>query len=266
MSNRWHIGAKQLRGAIAAYAKRFDLLEVRAVASATGPTGAGDRAKSKSAAVRAARGDEIAPGLPTLRRWRKAVPPHFQFSVVAGPNLGRVRPSEEADRELDAARAAIDTLQARCFVLRTPPEVTPASLWRDRIAKVIRRFPRDATHFVWEPSGVWELTDAASQAHAWNVVLAVDPSREPVPAGAVAYLRLRALGETTSFGATSLERIANAVGPRREVFAIVETDSAQGEAKQLRRLLRRAAAEAGGGGGKLVRPRRGIVVSDDEQE
>jgi uncharacterized protein YecE (DUF72 family) len=161
---------------------------------------------------------------------------------------------------------AIDALQARCFVLRTPPEVTPSSLWRDRIAKVIRRFQRDATHFVWEPSGVWEVADATAQARAWDVILAVDPSREPVPAGAVAYLRLRALGETTSFGATSLERIANAVGSRREVFAIVETDSAQGEAKQLRRLLRRAAADAGGGGGKLVRPRRGIVVGDDEQE
>ncbi|HEV3190358.1 MAG TPA: DUF72 domain-containing protein [Polyangiaceae bacterium] len=266
MSNRWHIGAKQLRGAIVAYAKRFDLLEVRAVGSASGAPGANDRARGKAVAPHPARGEELAPALPTLRRWRKSVPPHFQFSVVAGPNLARVRPSEDADRELDAARAAIDALQARCFVLRTPPEVTPTSLWRDRIAKLIRRFPRDATHFVWEPSGVWEVADAAAQANEWNVVLAVDPSREPVPAGAVAYVRLRALGETTSFGASSLERIANAVGPRREVFAIVETDSAQGEAKQLRRLLRRAAADAGGGGGKLVRPRRGIVVGDDEQE
>jgi len=266
MSNRWHIGAKQLRGAIAAYAKRFDLLEVRAVVASAGPPGASDRPKGKAVAAHPSRAEELAPGLPTLRRWRKSVPPHFQFSVVAGPNLSRARPSDDADRELDAARAAIDALQARCFVLRTPPEVTPASLWRDRIAKLIRRFPRDATHFVWEPSGVWEVADAAAQARDWNVVLAVDPSREPVPAGAVAYLRLRALGETTSFGPTSLERIANAVGSRREVFAIVETDSAQGEAKQLRRLLRRAAADGGGGGGKLVRPRRGIVVGDDEQE
>src|SRR5260370_7131867 len=215
MSNRWHIGAKQLRGAIAAYAKRFDLLEVRAVVSGSDSAGTGDRAKSKPVAPRPPRGEEIAPGLPTLRRWRKAVPPHCQFSVVAGPNLARVRPSDEADRELDAARVAIDALQARCFVLRTPPEVTPSSLWRDRIAKVIRRFPKDATHFVWEPSGVWEIVDAAAQAQAWNVVLAVDPSREPVPVGAVAYLRLRALGKTTSFPATSLDCIAQPSGSRR---------------------------------------------------
>ena len=30
---------------------------------------------------------------------------------------------------------AIDALQARCFVLRTPPDVTPTALWRDRIAQ-----------------------------------------------------------------------------------------------------------------------------------
>ena len=36
MSTRWHIGAKHLRGAIAAYAKRFDLLEVRVAQSAPG--------------------------------------------------------------------------------------------------------------------------------------------------------------------------------------------------------------------------------------
>ena len=36
MSTRWHIGAKHLRGAIAAYAKRFDLLEVRVSQSTPG--------------------------------------------------------------------------------------------------------------------------------------------------------------------------------------------------------------------------------------
>ncbi len=251
MSNRWHIGAKQLRGSLAAYAKRFDLLEVRITLEA------GDEPAAPPA---------VAPTLATLRRWRKVVPPHFHFSVVAGPNVSRVRPSPEADREIDAARAAIDALQARCFVLRTPPDVTPTSLWRDRIAKVIERLPRDVTHFVWEPSGVWEIADAAARARAWNIVLAVDPTREQVPAGSVAYLRFRALGETHAFGAAALQRVVTAVGVRREVFSILETDSALSEAKVLRQLARTPRASATGGAGRLVRPRGGIVVSDDEQE
>jgi uncharacterized protein YecE (DUF72 family) len=250
MSTRWHIGAKELRGAIAAYAKRFDLLEVRVALSAR-PGGE----------------DEVpTPTLPTLRRWRKSVPPHFDFAVVGGPHLSRVKGSDAADRELEASCAAIDALQARCFVLRTTPEVTPTALWRDRIAKVISRFPRDVTHFVWEPSGVWEIEDAAAQAQQWGVVLAVDPAREPVPAGPLAYLRLRALGETRSFGPLALERIARALGPRRDVFVVIETDSALTEAKRLKRLARAVRAAPKGGAGKLVKPRGSIVIRDDEQE
>jgi uncharacterized protein YecE (DUF72 family) len=251
MSIRWHIGAKQLRGGIAAYAKLFDLLEVRIALPS--PDGTSPELAS-------------APTLATLRRWRKSVPPHFDFAVVGGPHLARVKPNDLAEGEIDAARAAIDALQARCFVLRTPPEVTPAAVWRDRIAKLVARFPRDVTRFVWEPSGVWETADAAAQARLWDIVLAVDPAREPVPIGQVAYLRLRALGETRAFGPVALERIVKAVGSRREVFAIVETDSAALEAKRLRRLVRAARPGGVGGGARLIRPRGGIVVRDDEQE
>jgi uncharacterized protein YecE (DUF72 family) len=251
MTPRWHIGAKELRGAIAAYAKRFDLLEVRPTIGAPG-------AADTTAPV---------PSFATLRRWRKSVPPHFNFAIVAGPNLSRVKPSEAADLELEAARTAIDALQARCFVLRTPPEVTPAALWRDRIAKLIARFPRDVTHFVWEPSGVWELEDAAAQARAWEVVLAVDPVRDVVPEGPVAYLRMRALGETRGFGPTALERVVRAVGVRRQVFVVVESDSAMVEAKRLRKIVHSARTGTRvGAGTRLVRPRGGIVVGDDEQE
>ncbi len=251
ITTRWHIGAKELRGAIAAYAKRFDLLEVRVT---LGEPAAGDPAAPL-------------PTLATLRRWRKSVPPHFHFAVVAGPQLGRVKSSSGLDSELEAARAAIDTLQARCFVLRTAPEVTPTALWRDRISKIIDRVPHDATHFVWEPSGVWETEDAAAQARKWQIVLAVDPAREPVPRSPVAYLRLRALGETRSFGPAALEKIAQAVGSRREAFAIIETDSALAEAKRLRQLARSSASGTRvGGSARLVRPRGDILVRDDEQE
>jgi len=243
MNSRWHIGAKELRGAIAAYAKRFNLLELRVtLGSPAHPEAPG-----------------FTPTLATLKRWRKSVPPTFDFAVVAGPALSRVKASETADRELEAARAAVDALQARCFVLRTPADVTPAPVWRD--------VPHDVTHFVWEPSGVWEVETAAAQAREWGIVLAVDPARDLVPAGPVAYLRMRALGETRAFGPIALERIVRAVGTRRDVFAIVETDSALTEAKRLRQLVKSARAAAPvGGGARLVRPRGGIVVRDDEQE
>jgi uncharacterized protein YecE (DUF72 family) len=249
MTTRWHIGAKDLRGAISAYAKRFDLLEVRVGLDGT------DEGKDGA----------VVPTLATLRRWRKSVPPAFDFAVVAGRHLSKVKAGAAADREFEAARAAIDVLQARCFVLRTPPDVTPTSLWRDRIGKLVSKFPNDVTRFVWEPSGVWENDSAAAQAHSWDAILAVDPVKEVVPPGPVAYVRLRAMGGTRAFGSTVLERVVEAVGDRREVFAIIETDSALTEAKRLRTLAQ-AARSGVRPQGRLVRPRGGIVVRDDEQD
>jgi uncharacterized protein YecE (DUF72 family) len=251
MTTRWHIGAKQLRGAVAAYAKRFDLLEVRVLLADAEQEGS----------------EGTTPTIATLRRWRKSVPPHFDFSVVAGPQLSRVKASDGLEKEFLAARAALDALQARCFVLRTSPEVTPALVWRERTARVLDRLPRDVTQIVWEPSGVWEIEDAAAQAQAWGgVVVGVDPARELVPPGPIAYLRLRALGETRAFGPIALERIVRAVGARRDVFAVIETDSALAEAKRLRALVRAIRPARQASTGRLIRPRGGMVVRDDEQE
>ena len=73
MTTRVHIGTKELRGDIAAYAKRFDLLEIRGF----------DADKQK-----------LAPSPATLRRWRKAAPPTFEFAVVAGPGVGKLKASD----------------------------------------------------------------------------------------------------------------------------------------------------------------------------
>jgi uncharacterized protein YecE (DUF72 family) len=251
MPTRFHVAAKELRGPIGAYAKRFDLLEVH-----VGP--------APQAGARGAL--ETVPALATLRRWRKQVPPHFDFSVVGGAALSRVKPGAALDRDVTAANAAVAALQARCLVVRTVPDVTPGAVWRERLGALFARFPRDATNIVWEPSGLWEIDDAAVAAKKWGVVLAVDAARDPVPSGPVAYARLRALGETRSFGESALERIVRKIGARRDAFVVLETDGALAECKSLRRVAQRAKAGAEGGMGRLVRPRGGIVVGDDEQE
>jgi len=244
MATRFHIGAKDLRGTIGAYSKRFDLLEVPMVEA----------------------GDKRAITLTTMRKWRKGVPPHFDFCVVVGPNVAKLKPSAALDAELEAALAAVDALQARCLLIRTPAEVTPGTVWRDRMGRLLERVQRDATRVIWEPRGVWEVGDAALAAKKWGVVLAVDAARDPVPAGPVAYTRLRALGETRSYGATALDRIVRAIGARRDAYVVFETDKALDEAKMLRRAAQ-GAGKKDGGLGRVVRPRAATVtVRDDEQE
>jgi uncharacterized protein YecE (DUF72 family) len=242
MGTRFHIGAKGLRGDIAAYAKRFDLLEVR-LAPADDPA--------------------LGPSIATLRRWRKATPPHFEFTVVAGPHVSRLKPSANLDAELEAALAAVDVLRARCLLVQTPAEVTPSSLWRERMVKLLARIRRDATTVVWEPRGVWEMQDAAIAAKKWDVVLALDPLRDAVPEGPIAYARLRMLGETRSFGASALERVVRAIGERRDAYVILETPTALRECKRLRQLAQRPKSKMGGGMGRILRPKGAALVEDD---
>ena len=247
MATRIHIGSKELRGEIAAYAKRFDLLEVRGF----------DASNLK-----------LAPSAATLRRWRKAVPPQFEFAVVAGPNVGKLKPSAAFETELEAMQTAATTLESRLIVVPTPSDVTPSKLWRDRFAKLLDRLPRDVATIVWEPSGLWEHEDAAVQAARWGVVLSVDPTRDIVPVGAMAFARLRAVGATRAYSTAALERVAAAIGQRSDAYVIVETTGALKEAKTLRRLLREAGSRRSTGGlTRLVRPRGApLALDDDEQE
>jgi uncharacterized protein YecE (DUF72 family) len=247
MATRVHIGSKELRGEIAAYAKRFDLLEVRGV----------DAANLK-----------LAPTAATLRRWRKAVPPQFEFAVVAGPNVGKLKAGDAFDAELEAMLQAAKVLESRLFVVPTASDVTPSKLWRDRFAKLLERIPRDASSVVWEPSGLWEHEDAAVQAAKWGVVLSVDPSRDIVPVGPVAFARLRAVGGTRAYSTAALEKVAHAIGKRTDAYVVIETQGALKEAKTLRREIRALGSRPAGGMTRLVRP-RGTAIEfrdDDEQD
>jgi uncharacterized protein YecE (DUF72 family) len=249
MTTRFHIGAKELQGSLTAYAKRFDLLEVRA--------------------------DTKLPALPALKRWRKSVPPHFDFAIVGGPHLSLLKPGAQLEADLETTIAAISALQARCFVLQTPVDVTPGAVSRDRMARLLDRLPRDATHVIWEPRGVWEVEDAAAAAKKWGVVLGVDPARDNVPDGPVSYGRLRSLGETRSFGASALQRIVDKIGERRDAYLVIETSSALSECKELRRLAQTTKQRGGAAKGMVIRPRGAsktlknpsvLKVRDDEQE
>jgi uncharacterized protein YecE (DUF72 family) len=242
MATRLHIGTKELRGDIKAYAKRFDLLEVREPAAAS---------------------LKQAPSPATMRKWRRAVTPAFDFAVVAGPAISKVKPSAELETELAWLLEAATTLEARVIVIPTAPDVTPSKLWRDRLAKLLERLPRDATTIVWEPSGLWEHEDAAVQAKAWGVVLSVDPTRDVVPLGPVVFARLRSVGGTRAYSTAALDRVAAAIGERRDIYVVLETAGALTEAKALRRAVRALGSKKMGGGGLLLRPRGMLRVEDE---
>jgi uncharacterized protein YecE (DUF72 family) len=243
MATRVHVGTRELRGAIAAYAKRFDLLEVRGEA-------ASDLKKAPTAA--------------TFKKWRKQVPPHFEFAITGGPNVGKVKASEALEVELEVMLTSAKVLESRLFILATHADVTPSKLWRDRFEKLLERLPRDASTVVWEPSGLWEHDDAALQAKQWGVVLGCDPTRDIVPPGPVSFGRLRKLGQTRAYSVAALTKVAAAIGTRKDAYVVIETDGALKEAKTLRTLMREAGSSKAGGMGRLVVKPRGKQREEEE--
>jgi uncharacterized protein YecE (DUF72 family) len=245
-SPRVHIAARELKGSLSSYASKFGLLELHPTVQA-GSSAASPRTN---------------PTLKTLRAWRKEAGPAFEFCIVAPPALRSPRPSEQLDIEVAATLATVDAVQARTLLVQTASDCTPSNVWRDRLTKLVERLQRDGTQIVWEPSGLWEAEDAALFAKKLGIVLCVDPFQSGVPRGPIAYLRLRALGETRSFGGARIEALAAELRDRREVYVVMEAPKALSTAQTLDDLIRHPPRAAGG----TVVPRRAAAATAVDEE
>lgn len=232
-----HVGLPSLRGSLARYAERFDLLEVRPV-------------------------DSPLPKPAKTRAWRKEVPPAFVFSVVLPSVVSSLKQSSDGDAALATALEHADALEARCLVLITQPDVTPTALNKRRLAALVERLPRDVVTVAWEPRGVWSAAETATIARELDLALITDATRDAAPKGAVLYTRLRGIGAGARSSSTGLERARESFAGRREVFAVVECDGALRVAKALRAPLDGAPRVSSGA---VVRPAARLSAEDEEQ-
>ena len=235
------VGLPGLQGKIEKYKDRFDMIELRPL-------------------------DTSLPRPATLRRWRKAVPPTFVFSVVLPRVVGALGGGEEASAALTAALATASTLEARCVLLQTPPEVRPTASNRKKILALFGRVPAEGVVRCWEASGVWEQEDVIATARSAGIIPVFDAAREDLPPGPIVYTRLRALGKSSSLGEAALQRIAEALRDRREAFVVVE---GRGAVKVRQALIAAAArTRAQPGGGAAVRPvmMPATLKAEDEEQ
>jgi uncharacterized protein YecE (DUF72 family) len=238
---RLFVGLPALQGDLKKYQSRFDLCELHPV-------------------------DTSLPRPTTLRKWRELVPPAFAFSIVLPRVVGELAPGKELDAALDAALNVAKVLEARCVVLPTPASVRPTAANRKRLAAVLDRVPREGTVRCWEPMGIWEREDILDTARGLGVVPVLDAAREAAAPGPVAYTRLRALGKSAALSAATLERIADRLRGRREVFVVVEgareasrVKVALGEALEKQRASRAAPM--------VIRPKSpGQLIAEDEEQ
>jgi uncharacterized protein YecE (DUF72 family) len=234
------VGLPGLQGNIQDYKERFDMVELRPV-------------------------DTSLPRAAVLRKWRKAVPPTFVFSVVLPRVVGELASGEEAGAALSAALEAAAVLEARCVLLQTPPSIRPTSSNRKRIAALFAQVPAEGVVRCWEPSGIWEHEDVIATARAAGALPVFDAARDPLPSGPIVYTRLRALGKSTSLGEGTIDKIADALRDRREAFVTVEGPGAARVRQALLAAVARSRVRSSGP--TIVRPSvpPTLVAEDEEQ-
>jgi uncharacterized protein YecE (DUF72 family) len=206
-----HVGQAALRGDIARYAQRFDLLELRA------EPGKLPRAK-------------------VLREWAKAVPENFVFSLMLPRIVGTLDAQPALDAALEQALSSADALSAGWLVLQTPASVTPNSRTRRRLAELLERLPRDKRRVAWDPRGIWEEEETEQLAEELGVCLVRDLSRQPPAPGNAAYCRLVALGEATRVRMGAVEQVFENLSDFEEALVVIEGEGAVRAAQTLRQL------------------------------
>ena len=239
---RFLVGLPTLQGDLEKYQKRFDIVELTPVDTAAMPRPA------------------------TLRKWRKKVPPAFVFSVVLPRVVGALEPGKALDDALAEALEVAKAVEARCIVLRTPPSVRPTSANRKRIAALFARIPPEGTVRCWEPTGMWERDDILATARAAGVIPVFDAAREQLAPGPIAYTRLRALGKSASFGAATLDKIADRLRKRREAFVIVEGPRQASQVKAALSAAFAAKKRERTAIVTVVRPAAPTLVAEDEEQ
>lgn len=193
----------------------------------------------------------------TLRKWRTQVGPSLCIALVAPQTVSQVRPGPAFDEALTQLLTAQRELEAQVLLLRTPVEVTPALLQRERLANVVQRIreglgdAQKVVRIVWESSGLWELREAAKFARELNIELCADPFNEfPHPFADVSlrYIPVRSIGGRTTLPPSRMRMIAEWLIEQshaeesmrqslRERIVIVSTPRATVEANQLRSLV-----------------------------
>jgi uncharacterized protein YecE (DUF72 family) len=192
-----YVGQTTLRGEIAAYARRFNLLEFAAEPSTL-------------------------PRRSRLRGWRAELGEDFVFSVRLPTIVGRLEEGAPGGEALGRALGVAEALQARWLVLCTPAEVTPCEQVRQRLRRLGAKLGEGRYRVAWEARGLWEDAQEEAMARELGWVVVRDLRRRPCPPGDVVYTRLLALGASARQNEASLARVEERIASKAAAFVVVE--------------------------------------------
>jgi uncharacterized protein YecE (DUF72 family) len=213
------VGLTSFTGGIEEYARRFDVLELRA-----------DPVRLPPARV--------------LRRMKGGAAGRVAFSVLVPADL--TKKALEAPGEMSLAVEAAAAVEASFMILQTGPTVGPSERVRTRLEALVKTLERPGLRIGWEPRGPFEPEQAADFAQGAGITLVEDRSQADSEGGGVVYTRLRAEGAGARLTSGALERLAMRIITAEEVWVIVEgrpTPKARARIRQAVQALADEAAE-----------------------
>ena len=194
----------------------------------------------------------------------KLVPPGFVFGVVLPAVVGELTPGAAFDEALGTSLEVAKAVEARCLLSQRrqgcgPPGRTAPPRRCLRPAPSRRRGD-------WL-GAAWNLGARRRDRHRTEPRGASGARRRSggFPTGPIAYTRLRALGQSSTISAAAIERIADQVRGRREVFVVVEGAR---DALRIKGGLKAVLAQrkSPNAGGLVVRPAPSALVAEDEEQ
>ena len=203
------------------------------------------------------------PRLDTARRWRKELPPPFEFTLKAwqlitheasSPTYRRLRtvlrPEERRQagsfqatpvvlRAWEATREIALALEAVVILFQCPARFgpTPENLYRMR--RFFGDLDRNPHTLAWEPRGQWDPAVVMELCRELDLLPAGDPFVTPPFPGSRAYFRLHGLGGYRyQYTDADLETRKTFLAGYREVYVLINNMSMADDARRFLAVVR----------------------------
>ena len=197
----------------------------------------------------------------TLERWRRQMPPDFEFTLKAWQlvthdgalptyrrlkrpltpqqlaQAGSFRDSETVRLAWKETLACARLLAATTVVFQCPASFRPTDENVANLRRFFRETDRDGRRFVWEPRGDWPDALVRDLCGELDLTHAVDPFRRATVSTGLAYFRIGRAGERRSYSDAELERLAEISSRFETTYALFNNMPRVVDAERFLRLV-----------------------------
>lgn len=152
-----------------------------------------------------------APGMGTVRRWRREAPQDFEFALLAPREIGQegFRGGKIVETALAGLLEIAAALDARIAVFVSPPELAATRANKAAVKEFLAGVRERFGEVVWEAPPTWDADEAAAIALGARVTPARDPLAHGTLDAKVAYYRMPGpAGHKSRYEDPAIEKLA----------------------------------------------------------